>query len=179
MLILEGTDLVGKTTLCHKLCEQLPGYIYMHLTRPPKTNWSDIDYINIASVKSVRDRFHLSELAYSRIRKDESLIKEPRILDAELVTRFCAFKVLICADEDLLRQRYAEKDRDEMYSLDQIVAANNIFKLMSVFADHRLVMTKDKPWPTDEDVRTIVKVYTARLLFWEYWKDIVSKNGKT
>jgi hypothetical protein len=146
------------------------------MSRPPKTNWGDIDYINIASVKTIRDRFHLSELAYSRIRKDDSLIKEPRILDAELVTRFCAFKILICATDDLLKQRYAEKDRDEMYSVDQIIACNNIFKMMSVFADHRIVCTPEKPWATDEDVDFIVRTYTARLLFWQYWKDTVRNS---
>jgi thymidylate kinase len=175
MLILEGTDLVGKTTLCHKLAERLPGYLYVHMSRPPKTNWSDEDYIHIAAMKTIRDRFHLSELAYSRIRKEASLVKEPRVLDAELVSKFCAFKVLVTASDDLLKSRYQSKDRDEMYSLDQIIDANKVFMKMSVFADHRIYCTPESPWPTDGDIETIVRTYNARLTFWHYWRDI-TKN---
>jgi hypothetical protein len=104
------------------------------------------------------------------MRKDESLIKEPRILDAELVTRFCAYKVVIVAEAELIKVRYESKDRDEMYKLEQVQAVNETFRKMSMFADHRLVCTARSPWVTDAEAKHIADLYMGRRMFWDHWK---------
>lgn len=161
MLILEGTDLVGKTTLAHKLAKQLK-MIYQHIGPLPDT-WTCRHYLELGMIDSVRDRYHLSALAYRGLSWQPE-IAAPRILDAALVMRHCAFKVIIVAENaEILKPRWRN---EELFTMDQIMKVNQIYKNMSVFADHRIVLTETKPYPTNEDLDAICLHYTERRRIW-------------
>lgn len=71
MLIVEGPDCVGKTTLCHRLLSALnaqPGtsrWRYQHFGSLPKDFTTLLDYSDAMAPYVVSDRFHLSEAIYS------------------------------------------------------------------------------------------------------------------
>lgn len=135
---MEGTDLVGKTTLCKKLLDQLNrqigGYQYQHFTRLPEGwdyYWS---YVNRMSVRLVQDRFHDSESAYCYGRGEASVFENEgargrfryELIEAKLALLGCV-KVVVTCDETEINRRFAEKG-DVMYSTDVIIRANKWFE---------------------------------------------------
>jgi hypothetical protein len=174
MLIIEGTDCVGKTTLCNRLAEDLK-MIYQHLGPPPPT-WSDIDYVKLGSNNAVRDRYHLSELVYSHVNGRPVKIRESRLLHATLMLKHSAYVVCIVADEDLIRSRY--NAHEELFDIETVLKCNTAFKLFGApFVDQRIVCTQDKPFPTEEDIDLICTNYLMRKKYLEEWKDTVKSSA--
>lgn len=137
MLIIEGTDLVGKTSLVNVLVERLQkhgSWIPCHLTKPPD-NFRAADYIPRMSLRVVQDRFHMSEVAYSRACNRESKLTpfEYSLIDARL-RQLGGFTVVILGTDLCLEHRNQELDREEMYGLNTIQAANLEFKLLITVA---------------------------------------------
>lgn len=172
MLIVEGTDLVGKTTFCRKLLEHLPAHIYAHFSRlPPQFDyyWG---YVDRMSRHVVQDRFHMSELAYAWARGEEPHIspEQYRLIDAEL-RRLGAYTVLVVVDDRALL-----KDRmrvGEMYDFDTICKANDRFCGLwdGEFGNHYIVdidytarCSSTKPFPNEDDVTNVLAAYRARQL---------------
>ena len=128
MLIIEGTDQLGKTTLCKKLLKELPNHIFASFTRlPPRFNYLT-DYMHRASTRVVQDRFHMSEIAYAYARGESSTVLSPeryRLVDAYLRLNACSFTVILYTFEDLSKRW---KIRDEMYSVNVASKANEVFK---------------------------------------------------
>jgi len=178
MLILEGPDLVGKTTMAQKIVAkpgmQSDGYIYRHLSRLPD-GWRVRNYMQLAYRKSVQDRFHMSEPAYAFARGEDSsryLNRETyRLVDGWL-RGLGAFTVLVTASEELIESRYDV--RREMYPLDKILKANLAFKGlangMSPWGEYwgrpdidvHINLCADEPFVSDEKLDAIVKAYHAR-----------------
>lgn len=148
MIIVEGTDLVGKTTLCKKICkylnekvDKLPEYYtapykqecnlfwrYTHLSAQ-NSGWDyHWGYVSHMHPRNVQDRFHLSEMAYRHaIDKPHRIVPaELQALQGKLLTIGC-MTIVITADVELLQQRYAEAKREEMFSIDTILKANEFF----------------------------------------------------
>lgn len=133
MLIIEGTDLVGKTTLCKTLVDELNsleclgGYDYRHLSRLPPLWDFYYSYVSRMSRRVVQDRFHDSELAYSYGRGEDSPLDEflYSLVEAQ-IRLFGGYKVLITCDTHVLKERYKLR-RDDMYNLDVITRANEWF----------------------------------------------------
>lgn len=165
MLIIEGTDLVGKTTLAQTLTKRLAysGYVYSHFTRLPRGFDYCWDYIARASRRVVQDRFHMSEWAYSQARDDPEpsplSCEKYRVIDGYLRS-IGAFTVVILAEESLIRSRLG---REEMYDIDVILKAQNSFKYLTTTraCDYDLVIKCDErnPWPDDQ---RILSAYLAR-----------------
>lgn len=69
MLVIEGADHLGKTTLCHEVVKlaaedgQYP-IRYQHMTRPNKAFDFQLDYLDMISDHAVQDRFHLGAKVY-------------------------------------------------------------------------------------------------------------------
>lgn len=84
MLILEGLDRTGKTTLAKKLVEKT-GYTYSHLGVPPDNCDFFTFYTDLSGVCVIQDRHFISELVYHEIMRNG----QPRIpfLNYQLVCR--------------------------------------------------------------------------------------------
>jgi len=74
MLILEGADQLGKTTLANKLLKELHKrgypYVYRHFTRLPDCWKYPMSYLAHVSEPVVQDRFHMSEIVYTYMRNE-------------------------------------------------------------------------------------------------------------
>jgi thymidylate kinase len=174
MLIIEGTDCVGKTTLAHKLAKKL-SMVYQHLGPLPDL-WYDEDYVNLASPKAVRDRYHLSEMAYSSTLKRNCKIRDLRVLHATLLLKCKAFVVLITADPTVIGSRYDAKR--ELFNVEDVIAVNDVFENgLKAYGDYRIHLTSDQPDILDVTVDKIAESYTRRLKWIEEWSDIM-RNSK-
>lgn len=125
MLILEGTDCVGKTTLAHKLVQVLnklgSPVVYQHMSRLPDSFDRYHGYINLMCTNVVKDRFYLSENAYCYGRMEHPTIssEQLRLLDAH-ARMLGAYTVLVTASLEVIRERYEKLKEREMYSLDLV-----------------------------------------------------------
>ena len=124
MIIIEGADLVGKTTLAETLCKRLK-YGYEHFGPPTDKCDGVSEYINTSKSDIVRDRSHMSEIVYSQILR-KSITKlthyKYRIVEGYLST-LPAFTIVMVASEQLLSKSYADKE-DKICSLTQVLEAN-------------------------------------------------------
>lgn len=180
MIIVEGSDLVGKTTFCKALAQSEVGLhlgaVYQHLSRLPDKFERVRGYRDLMSVAQVRDRFHMSEVVYSQMRSqlaDTTLTDSKyRLVDA-MHTLHAGVTVLVVdwtPDRELIRSRF---NRPEMYTLDQCVQCNDIFcaiasygawgKFKQMNVDYVIKCTRDKPFPDESDIRLVCDLWLTRL----------------
>jgi thymidylate kinase len=185
MIIIEGTDLLGKTTFAKKLVAAAPlvdkGYIYKHFSRLPDGFNRYWGYLEHAASRSVQDRFHMSEIAYCYARGEDSSRLSPwayKMVDGYLRC-MCAYTVVFTAEDDLIRERYGE--REEMYDLGIILRANSVFleitddqsfayndeRYSGIDVDACIHLTKENPWPSEQDLRNVLNAYQRRSAEWE------------
>lgn len=130
MIIVEGSDHVGKTTLCNKLIEEMPG-AYYHMSKPgPEFDYFG-DYLKKLKKGCVYDRFHYGAYVYGAM-----LGLHPTYgYNADVlcrVSRFIRFNngliiVLYDSCAGPYEQRLYSSDRNEMFNPSNILAANQIF----------------------------------------------------
>ena len=134
MIIVEGTDLIGKTTLCEALVKGLNSlgcpHIYAHFTKLPATFQRVWHYKPFINRFVVRDRFYMSRMAYGMAFDNQPLLNETdyRTLDAwcRLVG---AYHVVVLADDETIEQQWdAKQGEGEMYDLDGIKRVNKLFR---------------------------------------------------
>lgn len=131
MLIIDGADLVGKTTLAKAIVGNLNDIDYMHmlmhLSRLPETFDAHRGYIDKMSVDTVWDRFHLSEIAY-RMHDDRHSNLTPIKFDlVEASMRLIGgYSIVMTADDDVIKARHKSRN-DELYSLEHILQVNQTF----------------------------------------------------
>ena len=88
IIILEGVDKVGKSTLASKLCEEFNCELIK--TSQPKTNNAAKEYIKkIKSLNKTKnylfDRFYLGEMVYGKIYREKTLDdKNFKLIEAKL-----------------------------------------------------------------------------------------------
>lgn len=134
MLIVEGPDMIGKTTLCEALIKRLNalGYplIPQHFGLLPK-GWNYYaDYLPFMNARTVMDRFILSEVVYGNVLRGSTQLDPEtyRMLDAQLRLQGSVTVVIYATDEWLSKQivdKYAQ--RDEKFSPAQIMQVNRGF----------------------------------------------------
>lgn len=175
MLIIEGTDIVGKTTLAKKLTHELSsfGHIYSHFTRLPDNFDRYWGYIEHARPNIVQDRFHMSELVYASARRDSTSLDDEtyRLVDAYL-RNFGSYTVVITATEELLKSRYENiniNKTQQMYDLHTVLSANEYFKEVAFCSekydsDLSICESEDEPWPTENIIQFIKQNYLERRL---------------
>lgn len=167
LILLEGADLTGKTTLAHRL-ENEHGLTYHHLGPPESealahhTTW--IKAWQDAPVGLVMDRGHWSGLVYGPKFNVGNELGESgfRLID-QIVNRLGGL-VVHCTDkpENILSrwergEEYIEKD-DVKYLVDRFDEACDISEVDSVW--HYVI--GDDPEADDEFVRLIVDVAARR-----------------
>lgn len=181
MLIIEGSDLAGKTHLS-KACvtilnESGYGHVYQHLSRLSMNFDRYHGYCDLAGRWQVRDRFHLSELAYcdARIKcgSPERWLTTPeqyRLVDG-MLRQYGAYTVVLTVDHNELVRRFTAEG-DDMYDINIIAAANdsymelsrNEFAALSVSVDidQTFFLTRDTPYVTEAQTEQIVRNYLHR-----------------
>lgn len=130
MLIVEGSDLTGKTTLCRNLVKMLNAqghpHIYRHLSRLPDAFNRYCGYEQASMTYSVQDRFHMSEPVYANMRGDETSLTPwlYRRVDAMLLLKGAFTVVMYAMEEQLIKDRWRE---GEMYDLEGVLQVNASF----------------------------------------------------
>ena len=67
ILIVEGTDATGKSTLCHDIAEAT-GRRYVHASAPKTRDWLDEYVLSLrAGQRTVCDRWHIGELIWPEV----------------------------------------------------------------------------------------------------------------
>lgn len=169
MLIIEGPDGVGKTTLARKLLVGLPTHVYAHFTRLPSGFDYYWGYRERASRSVVQDRFHMSEVAYAVARGEPSRLDAEtyRLVDGHL-RGLGAVTVLLTAGPDLVRSRW---DDGQMYDLGRTLAAAEVYEVIAgggdagvgpVDLDVVIQLSGGKPYATDDDARAVLELYRRR-----------------
>lgn len=127
MIIVEGTDLIGKTTMCRELLLHYP-YVYRHFTKLPDSWRYPHDYKEHVAVKVVQDRFHMSHIAYqSAICGQYSLNKSSYADIDEWVAGVQGRTIILTAGEEFIRKQWRTHQRPEMFDLATILRANEIY----------------------------------------------------
>lgn len=168
MLIVEGPDLVGNTTfakiLVSRLNEtpQLRGrWMYSRLGLLPE-GWDYLlDYIERADRFTVQDRYWLSEMAIgnkARISRDMLPFITARL------TMLGAYTVLITATPDALRLLWDSSEREEHFTLSEILTANAEFRhwVNKVDLHYELSCSDTLPSSNESLIENIVTSYIKR-----------------
>jgi hypothetical protein len=177
MIILEGTDHTGKTTMARRLCEILAvrygnvaASYYAHMTRPPANFDHLSEYMNGVRF-GVQDRYHLGSVVYGRLLNGGSFCSPHRMLLAQRFLRWCGcYVVILTCDRDVLRKRLLSSvDKEEMYSVEKILDAGDAFRALSKshnrgepWCDESIDVTSS--WPDDKTLVRIVDDWERKFL---------------
>lgn len=118
MIVVEGSDLVGKSTLCVELAARIGRPIQHWGPLPQEFDYFE-SYVR-AIGPYVYDRFILSELVYSAIARGHFKLQHWNLLQALMLAQG-AVVIIMTQDDDTLRARYK---RPEMFKLDLIQEVN-------------------------------------------------------
>lgn len=167
MIIIEGADNVGKTTLAQKLAELMARHFgkqewrahYRHMTRPPP----DFDHVSgyfegVGSV--VQDRYHLGAIVYGMMLGRGGY---PDAQGMRHVQRYLAWRgalvVVMTSNRDSLRERLRKSTKQEMYEQGVILAANDCFRALSTqhnqgapYCDRVIDVTDGWPGQAEEEL---------------------------
>lgn len=172
---------MGKTTLAHKLAEssQLAndGYMYRHLSRPSPGFDKYWGYVQLSGRGTVYDRFHMSEVVYALCRGDDTMLMPEtyRFVDGYLRMLGVYTVVVVHDDNDVLMKRHRQRACEEMYGAEMTAKCNDVFRAVEsadglildewsgrMDFDRFIHCSRDKPWPTDDDVQEILAEYEQR-----------------
>lgn len=122
MIIIEGPDLAGKTTLCKELVKRIPGSIYQHLSRLPEdfdVYHGHVGLMPMGHPRVIQDRLYMSEVAYGNVCRGSTKIDTEtyRLLDAH-ARLVGAVHVLLLPDSATIKERWRE---NEMYDLNTVL----------------------------------------------------------
>ncbi len=134
MLILEGADLVGKTTLSELLLKELPKHIYGHFSKLPDGFEKYWGYQPFITENVVMDRFHLSRQAYGSVTGDqERFTPTEMVMMQGALSRVGSYCAILTADEEVIIQRYEHMDsaRQELYGLETILKVNRQYAYLA------------------------------------------------
>lgn len=177
MLIVEGSDLVGKTTFVKLLLEQAEkeGYpmVPQHFGLIPK-GWAYYeDYLPYVHARTVMDRFVLSEIVYGSVIRGGSGIdvETYRLLDAHLRLNG-SFTVVLYGDPSWYSRHLNEVyDADcESFSRPHLENVNLAFaelvravKWNEYQPDVDAMWDVSHGWPADTDAAVVMQRYLERL----------------
>lgn len=174
MLIIEGTDLVGKSVLCNELIRRLwrLGYpiVYQHFGILPNS-WDYFeDYISFMNKRVCMDRFIMSEVVYGRICRSDSKINPTKYYELDGYLRVNqSVTVVIVADDNWLHQQYEQVNRKEYYDEEVILKANQGFidivdGKTKYFCDYDFVfkVTDEMPSSNNAFINSVIEKFLIR-----------------
>jgi hypothetical protein len=152
MIIIEGSDSTGKTTLAHELSEKV-GKPYRHQGRPPEGyNYLGDGRHELAEV--VQDRFHLGELVYGAILGDtkgrHSSFQDVWELDRIILAQRIPVVILYWGDTIAYTAHLDGMDwSEQMYSKQSVIAANLVYHALTKQHEHYIRWDVSKNgWPS-------------------------------
>ncbi len=168
MLLVEGSDCVGKTNLCERLRAIIgPGCRYEHNSRPPDDRDRYRWYRDqVVQGPVVMDRFHLGEWVYPQVRHERPIDAETvRLIEAHLRLVGAYVVVVVETSRERLYQRYWDRGPEEMYPFDLVWEANTLFAHLppQFDVDRRVFLSQDQPFVTDAEAESIAAAYLRRL----------------
>ncbi len=168
MLVIEGADCMGKTTLAKQLWShpalQALGMEIQHLSRLPVGHDRSWHYVDRMNINGIFDRFYLSERPYAFARADDVI----HFTEAHLnwvhahAQTFGVFTVLLTGSNATIAGRW---DKDEMYDRETVYRANAEFVRLTDFADMHLYQAHSLDYISPAAVEEIVGRYLARRSF--------------
>lgn len=118
MIIVEGCDNTGKSTLVKQLCEEMPELVYVpHGPRPPVSAESYykelVDILNRPdNSRVIVDRFLLSELVYGPILRDKVILDEKQLSYInKLLTIKKPFIIICNRPTSRILETFSERDQ--------------------------------------------------------------------
>lgn len=132
MLIIEGSDCLGKTTFANLLVseaakrEKYPIY-YSHMSRPNSAFDFFDHYTDMMSKFAVQDRFHIGGIVWhSKINEAELSIIEGRLRSIGSMTM-----MFYVSDFVWFKKKLKEDNRGNMFGDNAIIAANEFYKKLA------------------------------------------------
>jgi thymidylate kinase len=172
VIVIEGTDMMGKTTLAQQLWThpalQERGYEIQHLSRLPHGHDRCWHYVQRMNQNAIFDRFYLSEIAYAEAREDTFKpfsSEHLRWVHANAQIHG-VYTILLLAEpaREVLEPRYRD---GEMYNLDVILKANIAFSQLRSYADAVCVQHTPDDFLNVEEIEGIIDDYLTRKRFIE------------
>lgn len=130
MLIIEGSDNLGKTILAKKIVDKMmeKGFptVYSHMGRPNEQLFDFFyAYKDIMNSCSVMDRFHLGGLAYHH---DKITPQRLTIINSWVRSVGGLIVVLYAGDQEWYRERIENDERGNLLDIDTMCKGNAFFK---------------------------------------------------
>ena len=125
MLILEGADHLGKTTLAKSLKLR-----YEHMGIPESGFDYYRDYLYPITPHVVADRFHLGAMVYGHLLKLHPVCPEFQSIHDAVdyeIKRDCNMFVIYTSDESWYHDHLTKGGKDEAYKVADIMKANRLF----------------------------------------------------
>lgn len=131
IIIIEGPDGSGKTTLANKIKDQT-GYMLLHRSHKTDTEATSLfdEYAQVirAGKNCIMDRGWYSELVYGPVMRDKSIITYPQMYELErLLAKNGALIIYCTAPEQTLWKRCLKRGEDYVTSKDAFHAICNGF----------------------------------------------------
>lgn len=140
IILIEGCDASGKSTLINQLMERHPNNCYIHCAVTNDINSLHQNAINTALVASQErwvfiDRLHLSETIYGTVFRNGPSY-DVEAFDKMITNRIPTLKKILCiVDKETSLTKHAERKDKEMF--------DDISKVWDMYAD---VAKNDKSW---------------------------------
>lgn len=169
MLIVEGADEVGKTTMCDtmvKILQERTGEEITsgHMGRRPRNFNYYWGYRRLFRRWHIQDRFHLGEWAYEKAQE-----RTPRytrtsllILHSWLLSQGALVVHVTTKTEEMLRDRLL-KNPDDKFTIPVVLAArSNFIQLTDWCYCVNVITTPEEPFPSEIQISGICTAYIER-----------------
>lgn len=164
MIIVEGADRVGKSTLCGVLHQRILGSAIVPFGLLPDDWDFYFSYLPKMGYWNIWDRGHWSEVAYQQATSRPKRVDEEelRLVDAECFRWGCVYVVLTC-ERWLLEERLRERPDDKFDA--QVVQRANLYFMNHYLgpSDIEITCSAGRPWPQPRDVDYIVSLHNKRV----------------
>lgn len=180
MLIVEGSDSLGKTTLIetisHRLVERKIPHEVVHMSRPDEDAFDFfLDYKSMIKPHYIRDRFHLGALAYHESKLPPI---QRGVLEGYLQSIGAVIVILYANDYRWYEKRLRADERQSILSLEKQCDGNHRFTCMveqhSVMYDFEFnispLLFEDEPrYVTASAATQIIETWIKRRKEAERW----------
>lgn len=147
IIIIEGPDGAGKTTLANKISEQT-GFMLLHRTQPKteedKKRMMD-EYVQVikANKNCIMDRCWYSEMVYGPIMRDASVISFVQMYELEnLLARNGALIIHCTAPEHVLWKRCLKRGEDYIKDRETLKKIHDFFEDLMHKIPHKVPVLK-------------------------------------
>lgn len=122
MIILEGIDKTGKTTLANYLSKEL-GFPIIKFSEPKKGEDPYYEYCKFLAntdLNCILDRYYLSELVYGRIKRGKSEIDKVKQKILELALQKCNVMAVYCQNDMAFIKNKFTEDKETYTKVEEI-----------------------------------------------------------